>query len=80
MKIFTWIARVSFCTYLVHLIVIEHFLFSRFFDVYYNIIDLWVVYASLLASSLFFGFVATMTIEVPFANMLKLLFAGLKKQ
>ena len=79
-KVFTWIARISFCTYLVHLIVIQHFLSSRFYDVYYNITDLWVIYFSLLLSSLFFGFVTTMTIEVPFSNMLKLLFSGLKKR
>ena len=40
-------------------------------DIYYNLVDMFVLYIGLLVVSLFFGFIATITIELPFANMLK---------
>lgn len=40
-------------------------------DIYYNLVDMFVLYICLLVVSLFFGFIATITIELPFANMLK---------
>ena len=73
-KAFIWIARVSFCTYLVHLMIIDKFIVGRFYDVYYNITDTWVLYLSWLVMSLFFGFLLTVTVELPFANLLKLAF------
>jgi peptidoglycan/LPS O-acetylase OafA/YrhL len=77
-KIFTWIARISFCTYLVHLLVIIRFLYNRTFDVYYQPIDTFVIYMGLLVIGLFFGFLMTMLVELPFANLLKIMMKGIK--
>jgi peptidoglycan/LPS O-acetylase OafA/YrhL len=41
---FHFIARISFCTYLVHLMVLYNFIMSRNYNIYYNIIDSFIVY------------------------------------
>lgn len=75
-KIFIWMARVSFCTYLIHLMVVFRFSYTRAYDVYYRLIDTFVLYMGLLVLSLFLGFWLTMLVELPFANLLKI---GLEK-
>ena len=77
-KIFAWIARISFCTYLVHLMLILGYYYSRTYDVYYKVQDTFATYVGLLTLSLFFGFIMTMLVELPFANLLKLLMTGFK--
>lgn len=69
-------ARVSFCTYLIHLMVVFRFSYTRAYDVYYRLIDTFVLYMGLLVLSLFLGFWLTMLVELPFANLLKI---GLEK-
>ena len=58
-KIFSWIARISFCTYLVHVLILYCYIFSRTYDVYYVPVDTFVIYFGLLVICLFFGFVLT---------------------
>jgi peptidoglycan/LPS O-acetylase OafA/YrhL len=77
---FHFIARISFCTYLVHLMVLYHFILSRNYDIYYNIIDSFVVYLGLLVVSLIVGFIATVLIELPFARLQKELMNHLKSR
>ena len=77
-KVLTWIARISFCTYLIHLMVIFRNLYMKVYDIEFNNTYAFVTHFGLLVLSLFFGFIATMIIEVPFANMLKLAFMALK--
>jgi len=77
-KIFHFIARISFCTYLVHLMIVFQFVYTRTYDLYYNITDMFVVYMGILVISLFFGFLMTLIIEVPFSNLQKELMSYLK--
>ena len=70
-KVFVFIARISFGTYLVHLLIIDYFFADRTYDLYYTTPDLFAIYFGLLVLCLFFGFIVTITIELPFANILK---------
>ena len=72
-KLLMFIARVSFCTYLVHLMVIYQFIYVQNADIYYQITEIFVVYLGILVISLALGFTLTMLVEVPFSNLLKLL-------
>lgn len=57
--------------------VIYHFLYTRTYDTYFELIDVFVVSFGVLIISLFFGFCLTMLIEVPFANLQKMMFDSL---
>lgn len=70
-KLLHFIARISFCTYLIHLMVIYQFTYTRNYDVYYTIVDTFVIYLGLLVVSLFFGFLMTVFVELPFAKLQK---------
>jgi peptidoglycan/LPS O-acetylase OafA/YrhL len=70
-KIFTFISRISFCTYLVHLMVVYQYIYTRSYDIYYNIKDMFVIFIGFLPLILTFGAAATILIEVPFSNLLR---------
>ena len=74
-RVFFFLARISFCTYLVHLFVIFQFLYSRSYDVYYDIKETFSIFIRLVPIILFLGLVMTLVIEVPFGNMLKMALA-----
>ena len=67
----SFIARVSFCTYLVHLMVIMQFILTRSYDIYFYTSDLFVINLGMLVLSLIFGTVLTVIVELPFANLQK---------
>ena len=75
-KSLSFIARISFCTYLVHYIIIGQVIATRTYDIYFSNIDVFTLYLGMLVISLFFGFVVTLTVELPFSNLLKM---GMKK-
>jgi len=77
-RILIIIARISFCTYLVHLMLVFRFSYNRAYDVYYHLTDTFTVYMGLLVVSLFIGFWMTMLVEIPFANLLKMSFEKVK--
>ncbi len=52
--------------------VIYRFIYTRNYDIYYDPLDAFVLYLGLLVLSLVVGFVMTLTIEVPFSNLLKM--------
>lgn len=68
-KIFHFIARISFCTYLVHLMILYQFIFTRNYNIYFNLIDTFQAYMGMLMLSLFFGFLLTVIVELPFAKL-----------
>ena len=74
-RVFFFIARISFCTYLVHLFVVYQYLYTRSYDVYYDIKETFSVFIGLVPIILFLGVVMTLVIEVPFGNMLKMAMA-----
>lgn len=71
-KLFVFIARISYCTYLLHIMIVYGFIETRSYDIYYSLLDQLLLYLGLLVICLFFGFVMTVTIEVPFGNLLKI--------
>jgi peptidoglycan/LPS O-acetylase OafA/YrhL len=72
-SIFSFIARISFCTYLVHLMVIYQYIYTRSYDIYYNIGQMFVIYIGLLPIILTLGTAMTLTVEVPFGNLVKIM-------
>lgn len=74
-KIVAYVSKISFCSYLIHLVVIYQFLFTRTYDVYYNLNDNFVVFGGMLILTLCLGLAFTMFVELPFANLVKLAFA-----
>lgn len=77
-KILTYIARISFCSYLVHMMVIYQFLFSRNYEIYYKPENILVESFGLLLLVLCLGFILTMCVELPFGNLVKLAFSRVK--
>ena len=67
------IARISFCTYLVHLMVIYQVIYVQNNDFYYDLTTLFVIYIGILVLSLLLGFLLTILVEVPFSNLLKII-------
>jgi peptidoglycan/LPS O-acetylase OafA/YrhL len=70
-KSFHYIARISFCTYLVHLMVLYNYFFTRNYDIYYGIVDQFITYLGMLIISLALGFLLTVFVELPFAKLQK---------
>ena len=63
--LFNFLAKISFCTYLIHLIVITQYTNSRTYDYYYSIPNAFPLYIGCLVVSCFLGFLMTIFIEVP---------------
>lgn len=57
--LFNCVAKVSFCTYLVHLMFIYQFYTSRSYDMYSNVEDGLILYLGCLVMSCILGFVLT---------------------
>jgi peptidoglycan/LPS O-acetylase OafA/YrhL len=76
---FNFIAKISFCTYLLHLIIMEAWVTGRTYNHYYEIVPQFADYAGILTLSLFCGLIMTLLIEAPFAKLQKLLVNNLKK-
>ncbi len=70
-KIFHFIAKVSFCTYLVHLMILFQVINTRNYNFYYTINGIFVFYSGILALSLLFGTIVTVMVELPFGNLQK---------
>lgn len=76
-RLFNFIAKISFCTYLVHLMVIYQFYTSRAYDFYYSIIDGFTIYVGCLVLSCLVGFILTVLLELPCAYYQKELMKAL---
>ena len=62
---FNFIAKISFCTYLIHLIILILWFTTRGIDSYYAFIPNYFLFVSHSAWSLLFGFVMTVLVEFP---------------
>jgi peptidoglycan/LPS O-acetylase OafA/YrhL len=78
-KILNFMAKISFCTYLVHLMVILQYVYSRTFDNYYSLLATFTPYLGCLVVSCFFGFLMTILVEVPFSVWQKELMKGVMR-
>lgn len=78
-KIANFIAKISFWTYLIHYMIIEHSCFIQKVDYYYDVGDVLTLYFPVSLIAMGFGFVGTLLVEQPFAKLEKMLFEGKKK-
>ncbi len=62
-----FLAKISFCTYLMHLMVIIQYYNSRTYDYYYSLLAAFPLYLGCLVLSCFFGFLLTIFVELPFS-------------
>lgn len=79
-KCFNFIAKISFCTYLLHLNVVLGWMNSRTYSRYFTIVPTWTEYCAILIISLALGLIMTVLIEIPFMKMQKLLVNHLSKK
>lgn len=70
-KLFNFIGKISFCTYLIHLIVLIVWVQSRTYDRYYTIVPVLAEFGGVLVLALFFGLVMTILVEMPFSKLQK---------
>ncbi len=68
-KLFSFIAKISFWTYLIHYMVVLQITYRQKIDFYYSIGDVIPLYIPTAAISLFLGFIGTLIVEIPFAKM-----------
>lgn len=72
-KFFNFIAKISFCTYLLHLLVIQWLINGRSVDYYYTTMSMHVIFVFICLISLILGFILVLMVEVPFAKLTKIL-------
>ncbi len=72
-KLFNFIAKISFWTYLIHYMVVLQITYRQKTDFYYSVGDVIPLYIPTAAISLFLGFIGTLIVEIPFAKMEKML-------
>ena len=72
-KMLMILARISFCTYLCHLMVVYQWVYVKNYDFYFDVGGVFVVYVGVLILCLVFGYLMTVLIEVPCANCIRLL-------
>ena len=70
-KLFNFIAKASYCIYLIHLTIITQWLGSRKIDTYYDIVPIYSVFVAHSVLSILVGFVMTILIEIPFSKLQK---------
>ena len=79
-KFFNWIAKVSFCTYLIHLTAMYLYFQNATTDFYLALIPQYGLFVSIAAISLGLGFLMTVTIELPLSRLQKILMQSLMKK
>lgn len=79
-KLFAFLARLSFCGYLIHFVVIQYALWSSQDALYMNVENLIVLYLSELTFTLLSAFVLHLFVEQPIINLAAIIFATSKKQ
>ena len=78
-SLFSFIAKISFCVYLVHYIVLSQIISYVKGDIYYFIPDRFMIHLAICVLSCFFGTLLTVFVELPFSFIQKELMSRLKK-
>jgi hypothetical protein len=68
-KMFNFMAKVSFWTYLIHYMIVEFVCFKQKTDYYYDVGDVFTLYVPVTVIAMFFGFIGTLLVESPFATL-----------
>jgi peptidoglycan/LPS O-acetylase OafA/YrhL len=61
-KFFNFIAKISFWTYLIHYMIIEHAIYIQKLDFYYDVADIMTLFVPIAVIAMFFGLVGTVLI------------------
>ncbi len=61
-KLANFIAKISFWTYLIHFMVIEHACYSQKIDFYYNVGDIFTIYFPVAIIAMAYGFAGTVLV------------------
>lgn len=77
-KLFNFVAKISFWTYLIHYMIIEHSCYIQKLDFYYDTRDVLTLYFPVALIAMGFGLMGTLLIEIPFAKLEKMLFESKK--
>ncbi|KAK3766954.1 hypothetical protein RRG08_059823 [Elysia crispata] len=77
-KAFVPLSRLTYCTYLVHLLVIEYFFSSQRRHFYMDNTDVVFTFLGVLVMSMLVAFAASMAFEAPFMGLEKILVQGFK--
>lgn len=78
-KAFNFIAKVSFCTYLIHLTLLESYFGSLHIDFYYSYGNTFAIFAGMSVLSILSGVVLVYLVEAPFAKIQKRIMSKLMK-
>lgn len=76
-KLFNFIGKVSYCTYLVHLIFITYWMYAQFTNFYFEPIATYVIFLTTSIASIAFGFILSILVEIPFSRFQKQLMGKL---
>ena len=68
-KFFNFTGKISFWVYLCHFMIVEHVCFAEKVDFYYTAETIIPLFFAIAVISLFFGFIGTMLVEVPFSKL-----------
>lgn len=68
-KLFSYIAKVSYCTYLIHLTLLLLYYGSFKFDFYYAMGPTFTIFVSFSVLSLFCGLILFLLVEQPFSHL-----------
>ena len=79
-KFFNFVAKVSYCTYLVHAIFIFQWLIQYKVDLYYDIASSYDVFISQSVMSIIGGFLLALLVEIPCSKLQKQLMTSLMKK
>jgi peptidoglycan/LPS O-acetylase OafA/YrhL len=79
-RVFSIIAKISFCVYLVHYILVGHWLAGNKMDLYYSQLDRFVVHCAMVVLSCFFGYLLAIVVEIPCSYIQKDFFSEQKRK
>jgi peptidoglycan/LPS O-acetylase OafA/YrhL len=68
-KMFNFMAKVSFWTYLIHYMVVEFVCYRQKTDFYFDVGDVFTLYVPVTVIAMFLGFLGTVLVENPFAKL-----------
>lgn len=79
-KFFNWVAKVSFCGYLIHLTIMLTYIGNMKVDYYYTLPSLYPLFVSHTMSALVAGFIFSLIIEIPCTKLQKNLMKKLMRK
>jgi len=75
-KPFVVLSRLNYMAYNMHSLVLFHFFFSRRYFIYVDTMDIIAFYIAIYVMTYFWSYLASMTLEVPFVGIEKVLMGG----